>query len=416
MNEANRNTVVIGAGVVGMATALFLLRGGRNVTVIDPYPPAGGCSYGNAGMISANNAAPISMPGMLARVPGWLLDPTGPLVLRKRYLLQVMPWLAKWIHAGRIERVMQISDAMNALHKDTHVYWKELVGEQRYRELIRRNGQVHLAATNDMPSRNAAAERKIRERRGTQVELLGPDDIRKMFPGIAADITRGVIIPGNGFTTNPARLVGSIGEAFIREGGTMIHEKALKLIPRERGLMVMTNVSNHLVADVVVAAGAWSTELLAPLGIKLPLEAERGYHAMLPNPNIDLQYTLTVRSRGFGMTPMETGLRVSGTVEFTHRNAPPDETQALRFVPRAKKLFPELTHGEPRLWMGMRPSLPDSLPVIGPVANVPGLHLAFGSSHAGMTGGPATARLAADQVLGLPSQIDLSPYRAERFN
>lgn len=415
MKEANKKTVVIGAGVVGMATALFLQRGGRQVTVIDPHPPAGGCSFGNAGMISANNAAPISMPGMLTRVPGWLLDPTGPLVLRKRYLLRVMPWLAKWIHAGRINRVLEISDAMHALHKDTHLYWQELVGSQRYTELIRRNGQVHLAATNDMPSRNAAAERTIRERRGTLVDVLGPDDIRRMFPGIAPDITRGVIIPGNGFTTNPARLVNSIGEAFVREGGIFASEKALKLIPREGAIMVMTNIANHIVADVVVAAGAWSLELLKPLGIDLPLEAERGYHAMLPDPNIDLQYTLTVRSRGFGMTPMETGIRVAGTVEFTDKNSPPDEVQAQRFIPKAKKLFPELTHGEPRLWMGMRPSLPDSLPVIGRVKHIPGLHLAFGSSHAGMTAGPATGRLAADQVLGIQSKIDLTPYRADRF-
>lgn len=410
-----RKTVVIGAGVVGMATALFLHRAGRDVTVIDPFPPAGGCSFGNAGMVSANNSAPISMPGMLMRVPAWLWDPAGPLVLRKRYLLRVLPWLAQWIWAGRIERVLQISDAMHALHKDTHEYWRELVGEPRYGELIRRNGQVHLAATNDMPSRNADAERKIRERRGTRVDVLGPNDIREMFPGIAADITRGVIIPGNGFTTNPARLVGAICEAFLREGGKMVSEKALKLIPRDGGIMVMTNTGNHECADVVVAAGAWSKELLSPLGIGIPLEAERGYHAMLPNPNIDLRYTLTVRSRGFGMTPMETGIRVAGTVEFIDKHAPPDESRALQFIPKAKNLFPDLRHDTPRLWMGMRPSLPDSLPAIGPVAHIPGLHLAVGNSHSGMTGGPATARLAADQVLKLKSRIDTTPYRLDRF-
>jgi glycine/D-amino acid oxidase-like deaminating enzyme len=245
--------------------------------------------------------------------------------------------------------------------------------------------------------------------------LLGPEEIREMFPGIAADVTRGVIIPGNGFTTNPRRLVGSVGEAFLQEGGELVSERALKIVPRENGLFVMTNTSNYLASDVVVAAGAWSSDLLEPLGIKVPLEAERGYHAMLPNPNIDLRYTLTFRSRGFGMTPMETGIRVAGTVEFTHRESPPDESRALQFVPKAKMLFPDLKHDEPKLWMGMRPSLPDSLPVLGPVAHVRGLHLAFGSSHSGMTAGPATGRLVADMVMGAKTAIDVTPYRLERF-
>ncbi|QBR02199.1 NAD(P)/FAD-dependent oxidoreductase [Paraburkholderia pallida] len=414
--ETNRDAViVIGAGVVGMATALFLQRAGKTVTVIDPFPPAGGCSFGNAGMISANNATPIAMPGMLSRVPGWLLDPDGPLVLRKRYFLKVAPWLLKWISAGRIDRVMEISDAMRALAKDTHEYWKDLVGPQRYVELIRRNGQVHLAATNDMPPRNARAEQAIRERHGTQVEILDADQIREMFPGIARDITRGVIVPGNGYTTNPARLVGSIGEAFLNEGGKLVSEKALKLIPKEKGIMVMTNIANRHAADVVIAAGVFSHELLKPFGISVPLEGERGYHATLPGTNLKLQHTLTVRSRGLGITPMEMGIRITGAVELCDRYDPPEESIAMRYVSQAKALFPNLTHDEPTVWMGMRPSLPDSLPVIGPVSAVPGLHLAFGNSHFGMTNGPATARIAADLVLGEQSRIDATPYRLARF-
>lgn len=414
--ETNRDSViVIGAGVVGLATALFLQRAGKTVTVIDPFPPAGGCSFGNAGMISANNAAPIAMPGMLSRVPGWLMDPNGPLVLRKRYLLKVAPWLVKWINAGRIERVMEISDGMRALAKDTHDYWKELVGPQRYMELIRRNGQVHLAATNDMPSRNARAEQAIRERHGTSVEILSADQVRDMFPGIARDITRGVIVPGNGYTTNPARLVQCIGDAFLSAGGKLVSEKALKLIPKDSGMMVMTNISNRYAANVVIAAGVFSHELLKPLGIRVPLEAERGYHVTLPNANLNLQHTLTVRSRGLGITPMEVGLRITGAVEFVDRYEPPSEQIALRYVAQAKTLFPDLTHGEPTIWMGMRPSLPDSLPVIGPVNDIPGLHLAFGNSHFGMTSGPATARIAADLVLGGDSRIDATPYRLDRF-
>jgi len=414
MNESVQTAIVLGAGVAGLSTALYLRRAGLDVTVVDPLPPAGGASFGNAGMISPDTAAPIAMPGMLAKVPGWLSDPKGPLVVRPSYLAKALPWLMRWVREGRLERVLAISDALRALHKDTLACWQELVGPRLFGELIRRSGHIQIWEEAG-ESAGAAIERQIRERHGLEAQPLDADDLRQMLPGISRKVRRALLVPGNGYTVSPARLVGAIAEALRQEGGEIVAERAMKIIPRERGHMVMTNVANRSGAHVVVAAGAWSGQLIGPLGIKLPLETERGYHAMLPKPSIEPRYTLSYKSRGFGITPMEGGLRCAGTVEIAGLAAPPDERRASMLAEHARELFPGLTHGEPQLWMGFRPSTPDSLPILGAVPSVPGLWLAFGHGHFGMSGGPPSGKLVTSLITGAPPPIDPKPYGMERF-
>lgn len=408
------DTIVLGAGVAGMATALYLRRAGRAVTVLDPLGPAGGASFGNAGMISADTAAPIAMPGMLRKVPGWLADREGPLVVRPAYFPTALPWLLRWVRAGRLDRVMAISDAMRALHRDAFICWQELVGPSVFAQLVRRSGQIAIW-DGDGQTPGAAIEARIRERHGVETQRLGADDLRQMLPGIARTITAGLFVPGNGYTISPARLVAALADAFRAEGGEILPERAYKIIPREGRHTVLTNVANRPATAVVVATGAWSKQLLGPLGITVPLETERGYHAMLPSPSIEPRYTISYKSRGFGLTPMEGGLRAAGSVEFAGLDAAPDERRAHLLAGHARALFPGLEHGEPRIWMGHRPSTPDSLPVLGPVPGHPGLFLAFGHSHFGMTGGPPSGRLVSALVTGAPPPIDPAPFSIRRF-
>ncbi|MHC2106624.1 NAD(P)/FAD-dependent oxidoreductase [Methylobacterium sp. CM6246] len=414
MSDDN-NAIVLGAGVVGLSTALYLRRVGRDVTVIDPLPPGGGASYGNAGMISADTASPIAMPGMLRQVPGWLRDKKGPLVVHPSYLPTALPWLMRWIKEGRIERVLAISDALRALHKDAFACWQDLIGPQVFGELVRRTGQIQVW-DGEGESAGAGVERQIRERHGIEAQMLGADDLQQMVPGISRAVRRALLVPGNGYTISPARLIGALADRLRAEGGTIVAERALKLIPREGGgFTVWTNVANRAGADVVVAGGAWSKALLDPLGVRVPLETERGYHAMLPTPSIEPRYTISYKSRGFGVTPMVGGLRAAGTVEFAGLDAPPDETRARILAEHARALFPGLTHGEPQLWLGFRPSLPDTLPVLGPVPQQPGLHLAFGHGHYGMTAGPPSGRLVATLMAQRAAPIDPAPYAVGRF-
>lgn len=408
--------LVIGAGVVGLSTALYLQRSGVQVVVLDPLGPAGGASFGNAGMLSPDTSTPIAMPGMLRKIPGWLRDPLGPLAVRPSYFPRALPWLLQWVKAGRIDRVLAISDAMRALHVQTMDCWRELLGDANYRDLIRPAGQVSVWEGDDS-SPTEAIEQQIRDRHGITVQKLNADDLRQMFPGIARDIKRGIFVPGNGYTVSPQRIVHTLADTFRAAGGTIIAERAMKLIPREGGgYLVMTNIANRVADTVVIAAGAWSAQLLKPLGVRVPLETERGYHAMLFSPSMRPAIPISSKSRAFFMTPMEDGVRVAGTVEIGGLDAPPDEQRAKVLVDHARRLFPGLQVGDVRYWMGFRPSTPDSLPILGPVAGRPGLYLAFGHGHYGMSGGPPSGRLLARLITGQTPGIDPVPYGAQRFS
>jgi len=411
-----RRIIVLGAGVAGLATALPLARAGRAVTVIDPLPPAGGSSFGNAGLLSPDTSLPVALPGMLRKVPGWLTDPLGPLVIRPSYLPRAMPWLLRWIRAGRMDRVLAISDAMRALHVSTFDAWRDLLGAGGFAEFVRQSGQVQVwDQAQETPA--AAMERQLRDRQGIPTQVLGADDLRQMFPGIARHVSRGLLIPGNGNTVNPGRMVQRLGELFLAEGGQILAERALKLIPRGGGSwMVMTNIANHETDTLVVAGGAWSRSLLDPLGVRIPLETERGYHMFLPDANVIPRSPLLYKSRSFSITPMEGGLRAAGTVEIAGLEAAPNEQRAEQLFGLVRTLFPNLAGGKPRLWMGHRPSTPDSLPVLGSVLGHPGLHLCLGHGHFGMTGGPPSGKLVSDLILGVAPRIDAAPYSANRFH
>lgn len=415
MNGRPVSTLVLGAGVAGLSTAVYLQRAGRDVTVIDPLPPGGGASFGNAGLISADTSIPIALPGMLRKVPGWLTDRLGPLSVDPSYFPKALPWLLRWVEASRMSRVLQISDAMRALHRTTFDCWKELLGQARFYDLIRPNGQVHVwESETETPA--AALERSLRERQGIRAAPLTSDDLRQMFPGISRAIGRGMLIPGNGFTLNPQRLVGTLGELLREAGGEIVAERAMKIMPAEGGVYtVMTNIGWRSAREVVVATGAWSRQLLDPLGLRLPLETERGYHAMLPTPGIELKLPISNKTRSFGVTPMEHGLRIAGTVEIAGLHAPPDERRAKVLLEHVRGMFPDVDVREHRFWMGFRPSTPDSLPILGQAPGWPGLYLVFGHGHFGMTGGPPSGRAVARLITGEAPDLDLRPYAPTRF-
>jgi len=414
MDNRKPGTIVLGAGVAGLSTALYLQRAGQQVTVIDPLPPAGGTSFGNSGLISSDTAVPIALPGMLGKVPRWLSDPMGPLVVRHAYFPKALPWLLRWIGASKMPRVLQISDAMRALHKEALNCWRELLGPELFADLIRPVGQIRIW---EGAGSESTIELMIAERHGIRAEPLDADKLRQIYPEISPTITKGLLIPGNAYTVSPQRLVQTLGRLLVAAGGEIIAERTQKIIPKggDAGYLIMNNISNRSAQRLVVATGAWTRELLDPLGINVPLETERGYHVLMPEANIQLKIPMSIKNRGFGLTPMEEGLRAGGTVEIGGLQAPPDERRAMILLEHVKRVFPTLQHGEPRYWMGHRPSTPDSLPVLGAVPGRPGLFLAFGHGHFGMTGGPPSGRLVSQLITGQAPAIDPAPYSCTRF-
>jgi len=252
-------------------------------------------------------------------------DPIAPLTVRPRYLPKALPWLLRWIAAGRMPRVEAAAAALRALHVNALDRYRELLGAE-FDSIIRISGQVHIWESAE-PSASETIYRRLWETHGVAAEWLGSDELRQLVPQLTGGITRAVFLPKNGHTLNPRRLVATLARLFTEAGGTVLAERVLKLLPEGSGWRVVTSTANHIVGKVVVSAGAWSTQSLRSLSIRLPLETERGYHMMLYDASVVPRLPILSRGRGFSITPMEQGLRLAGTVEI-RRARPADERRA----------------------------------------------------------------------------------------
>ena len=410
-----RNVSVIGAGIVGMACACYLKRDGHNVTVIDPLPPGEGCSKGNAGHISPGSCLPMAMPGVLRKVPGWLADPLGPVRIRWRYLPRAAPWLMRFAGMATREKAEVAADALRDLHAPVFEAYKPLIQHAGAEDLMVRSGQLYVYETKE----GLEADRtgwEMRRLRGLDVQELDAGAIRQLEPTLASKFRYGVHLPEHGFCRNPHRLVQALAEQFIRDGGTVLRRTVTGFeIGTDGPRRLLTDDGEVATTDIVIAAGAWSHKLTAKLGDRLPLESQRGYHLEVAAPGISPLTTVTWPERNFVATPMETGLRFAGTVEFAGLSAPPDYRRAYMLEDIGQQMFPGLASGGTSEWMGHRPTLPDSLPVIDRATRFSSVYYAFGHGHTGVSGAPSTGRIIADLVAGRQPEIDISPFRSNRF-
>lgn len=409
-----RTTAVIGGGIVGLSTATYLRRAGRRVTVYDAGGPGAGASYGNAGLISPDSCLPVAMPGALANLPRWLTDPEGPLVIDKARLPRSASWLLKLLRSSSRPAVKRTASAMRALHSGAFETYRDMLSPEDFSDLIRLTGHVQIWDESSETSIDPFIAEIWREN-GIKADPLNADELRQLIPELAPDVRSGLFLPNNGMTVNPFRLVGTVHGRFMAAGGEFAAERVMKIVPEGGALRVISNHDDRRFDEVVVAAGAWSHQLLAPLGIRPPLDTERGYHVMVEAPGVDIRVPILHKGRGFGASPMEHGLRFAGTVEIAGLNKPPNERRAGIILEQAKRLFPKLDTSGAKMWMGFRPSMPDSLPVIDAAKRFPGLYLAFGHSHFGMTSGPVTGRAIAALITGETPHIDLSRYSIDRF-
>jgi len=417
MTAERPQVVVVGAGIVGLCAAWHLARGGARVTVLDDGEPGGGASSGNAGAISGGSVAPLAMPGVLKQVPRMLLDPAGALHLPPRHALRAAPWLMRFLASARPARVAAIAEALSSLLFNAMEQHRAILAEEGALDLIRDTGQLYLYRDRDHYAKDAGSW-DLRRKHGMRIECLeGMEAIRALEPEIRGDYRLGLFLPEQGSCVNPLRHAQVVARGLQRLGGTILRQ-AVQAITQDAGRItgVATAAGPFAADQVVLAAGAWSARLLAPLGIKVPLESQRGYHVMLPAAGIRLQRPVVPADRKAFISPMEHGLRVAGTVEFGGLEAPPTPRRAELLLEDLRKVFPQArTEGAEGFWMGHRPCLPDSLPVIGPVARWPGLWCAFGHGHLGLTGSAPTGAVLARAMLGPAPNLDLSAFAVERF-
>ncbi|MDQ7246193.1 NAD(P)/FAD-dependent oxidoreductase [Dongia sedimenti] len=413
------HVVVIGGGVIGVCAASWLLREGFAVTIVEPGEIAGGASFGNAGCFNPSSVVPMSMPGNLRKVPGWLLDPLGPLSIRWGYLPQLAPWLGRFLKAAAPDRVAAQAKALGDLLRDSTGVYRPLVENAGARALVRKDG--HLMVYPDRRAFEAdALAWKLRSDNGIGYTVLEDDALRQQEPALSHDYRLGVFLPNNGHTINPNRFVAALAEAFLRDGGRIQRARALDFDVVDGRLKAVRTDQGPIPADrAVVAAGAFSRPLAHGLGDAIPLDTERGYHVVVKEPGLMPRAPVLDTVGKFVATPMEMGLRLAGTVEFAGLEAKPDWNRAKRLLALGARLFPQLATDAAgdriSVWMGFRPSMPDSLPVIGPASRTADVVYAFGHGHVGMAGGAQTGLLVADLVSGRRPRIALEPFSPKRF-
>jgi len=404
--------IVIGAGIVGACCAHALVQDGHAVTIVDERDPGDGCSYGNAGQINIGSTLPIALPGILRSVPHWLIDPLGPVAVRWRYLPRALPWLIRWVRAARRSNADHASLKLKALSAPSLDLYRMMLGNEGFTSLIRTVGHLHVWETPTPSPADRLADDMVAAK-GIHPRPLTAGDIRDLEPALAPIYPRGLLFPDNGHTVNPQRLVRRLVQGCVERGATLIKAPVMEIGPRNTSVLTATG---PLTADaVVIAAGAWSGQLVRRLGIKLPLETERGYHAMLPEPGVALRVPVSNRQHHFVATPMEHGMRLAGTVELGGLKALPNFRRSAILIDHAKRMFPTLQSAQASNWMGFRPSLPDSLPVIDRLPGAPALYAAFGHGHYGLSLSPMTGRLVADLIGGRQPGIDIAPFRLSRF-
>ena len=413
--KETKTVTVIGAGIVGTCCAIYLQRLGLKVTMIDRVAPGESCSFGNAGVLSSWSCVPISVPGIAYSVPGWLLDPEGPLAIRWRYLPQAMPWLLKFLRAGRADRIPAISDALFALNHPTVDLYKKLAGAAGVPELVRDSSYLHVYRNLEAADPDGFSWR-LRREHGAKMDFLSDGEVQEVEPEISPVYRRAVVIHNQGHTVNPARLVQALAKYFEQQGGCILRGEVKHLAPGPGGPVIVKTTIGEIASDfLVIAAGAWSHRLTAQLGCTIPLETERGYNMTFANPGVSLNHTIMEGKRRFVTTAMEMGVRCAGTAEFAGLEAPPNPRRTRILKKLGKELLPNLNIEEATDWMGHRPVLPDSLPAIGALPGHPNVLTAFGHGHSGLTGAPMTGRIIAGLIAGSPLNVDVTPYRPDRF-
>jgi D-amino-acid dehydrogenase len=416
MNYADPSDfTIIGAGIVGVSCALYLQDEGFSVTLIERNGPGEAASAGNSGSLGTASIPPTGIPGLARRVPGMLLDPLAPLKIHWRHLVKLMPWLAGLLKNSAPHRVAAIADARHALLSRVYAAYEPLLASAGLRDLRRSVGKLVVY---EQPGTLAAEEysTQLRRERGIRMEVLDPGQARQMEPGLPPRFDCAMWFPDVDYIANPLRLVQGLAAHFVDRGGRIVHDDVVGFDIGPAGPSgIIGRRLRHQIRRVVIAAGAWSAVLARPLGIRLPVEAERGYNVTIHDPAVQFRIPVALAERHVGMAPMEDGLRITGMAEFAGLRAPADMRRAETILRNVRAVLPALGGSRTSFWMGPRPSLPDSLPAIGRSRRYDNVFFACGHDHLGLTMGPITGRLVAQIAAGRSPELDIFPYRPERF-
>ena len=406
---------VIGAGIQGICSSIYLIKKGFKVTLMDREDPGKhSASYGNAGHFSSYASVPMNRPDILLDVPSMLLNSTGPLALKWNYVPKMIPWFLKFIKNCSSKNMMHTAKYMHQILDLALPAYDELFKDINIDGLVENKGIIYFWTDKNLKSREL--EIRIRNELGVEQQILTPHEIHDLEPHIKQVYHGGILYPNARHARNPQKILLKLFDLFIKKGGTFEKKnvKKINFLPDEKPI-IQTESESYNFDKLVITCGAFSKQLTDQVNEKIPLDTERGYHVHFNNYDHLLSRPVIFLNKGFGITPMEQGLRVVGTVEFGGLKNPISKKRILNLVNNAKYIFPELTTHYDE-WLGFRPTLPDYLPVIGPSKNHKNLFYSFGHHHLGWTLGAISGKIISAIVAKENTNLNLAPYNSLRFS
>ena len=405
---------IIGAGIQGISNGLFLQKKGFDVTIFDKDEPGSpAASYGNAGHFSPYACVLMNRPDVLTDVPAMLLSSTGPLALKWNYVPKMIPWFLQFIRNCTTKRMMHTAKNMHQILDLALPAYDELFDEIDLEGLVEKKGILYI--WNDQNLKSRKLEIKVRNELGVDQQVVTPKEIHDLEPNIKPFYHGGVYYQHGRHARNPKKILLKLFDLFLKKGGKFLKMKVQDINFDEEKPVIKTETQKFIVDKLVIACGAFSKRLTDNLDEKIPLDTERGYHVHFKDCDHLLKRPVIFSNRGFGITPMEQGLRVVGTVEFGGLNNPPSKGRIKNLINNAKYMLGDLPEHEDE-WMGFRPSLPDFLPVIGPSKNHKNIFYSFGHHHLGWTLGPISGKIIAGMIAEENTNLNLKPYSSLRFS
>lgn len=414
MSSPNNTVAIIGAGIVGLCVARSLQEAGYQVTIFDPEEPGSQCSFGNAGALSEGSVAPLAMPGVIKQALGMVLDSSGPLHLPIDYAFTAMPWLLRFVAASKPARVRQIAASLHRLLAGSVANHLALAQQAGCADLIQNTGQLHLYPSKEARDKDNASWR-LKASLGQVMHAVDSAAIREMEPAVSHDYQYGWFLPDDAWVSDPFLYAQALARDNSQRGIAFVKAGIQNMQRQDAGWRLSDGSQSWQASRLVICAGIGSRGLLRQLGVSVPLESQRGYHIQFPRPGVQLSRVVVLADRKVFMNPMQGALRVAGTVEFGGTGKPMNQRRALLLKTHAQAGLGNLDGDDYSVWMGHRPCLPDSLPVIGPVVNHPDLWCAFGHGHLGLTGSVNTGILLARAMTGQAAPQALADFSPSRF-
>jgi len=412
--EKNLKIGIVGAGIQGISNALFLQKKGFRVTIFDrdePGSPA--ASYGNAGHFSPYASVPINRPDVLTDVPAMLLSSTGPLALKWNYVPKMMPWFLQFIRNCTTKRMMHTAKNMHQILDLALPAYDELFDEVELGGLVEKKGILYI--WNDQSLKSRELEIKVRNELGVDQQVITPKEIHDLEPNIKPIYHGGVYYQYGRHARNPKKILLKLYDLFLKKGGKFLKMNIKDINFNDEKPVIKSETQSFLFDKIVIACGSFSKKLTDNLDEKIPLDTERGYHVHFKNCDHLLSRPVIFQNRGFGITPMEQGLRVVGTVEFGGLDNPLSKSRVKNLINNAKYMMGDLPEHEDE-WLGFRPTLPDYLPVIGPSKKYKNVFYCFGHHHLGWTLGPISGKIISGMIAEENTNLDLKPYSSLRFS